>query len=74
LTIYLLETPVLTEKNMKNKINKEWRHSINATPIRPRTAASDKEPRRTLNKNRTGHKAEPYNKDDEDGNIWCMST
>jgi hypothetical protein len=39
---------------MINKINKERRHSMNSAPIR----ASNKEPRRTPNKNRTGHKAE----------------
>jgi hypothetical protein len=39
---------------MITKINKERRRSMNATPTR----TSDKEPRRTLKKNRTGHKAE----------------
>jgi hypothetical protein len=42
---------------MINKINKERRHSMNATPPDPATRASGKEPRRTPNKNSTGHKA-----------------
>jgi hypothetical protein len=42
---------------MINKINKERRRSMIATPHDPATRASGKEPRRTPNKNRTGHKA-----------------
>jgi hypothetical protein len=43
---------------MVNKINKERWRSINETPHDPATRTSDQEPKRTLNKNRTGHKAE----------------
>jgi hypothetical protein len=43
---------------MVNKINKKMCLSINATPTRPVTRTSDEEPRKTPNKNRTGHKAE----------------
>jgi hypothetical protein len=43
---------------MINKINKERRRSMNAAPPDPVTRASGKEPRRTLYKNRKGHKAE----------------
>jgi hypothetical protein len=45
-------------KNMINKIIKERRRSMNAAPTGPVTIASGKEPRRTPNKNRKGHKAE----------------
>jgi hypothetical protein len=43
---------------MINKIDKERRRSMNAAPPDQATSASGKEPRRTPNKNRTGHKAE----------------
>jgi hypothetical protein len=43
---------------MINKINKDRRRSMNATPHDPGTRTSDKEPRRTTNKNRAGRKAE----------------
>jgi hypothetical protein len=43
---------------MINKIIKERRRSMNAAPIRPSNKASLKEPRRTPNKHRKGHKAE----------------
>jgi hypothetical protein len=42
--------------NMINKINKERRRSMNATPYDPPTRTNGKEPRRTPNKNRTGQK------------------
>jgi hypothetical protein len=45
-------------QNMINKIIKERRRSMNAAPTVPVTRASGKEPRRTPNKNREGHKAE----------------
>jgi hypothetical protein len=41
---------------MINKINKERRCSMNATPYDLATRTSGKELRRTPNKNRTGHK------------------
>jgi hypothetical protein len=47
---------VWKSKNMINKINKERRRSINATPYDPATITSGKEPMRTQNKDRTGHK------------------
>jgi hypothetical protein len=40
---------------MINKIKKERQRSMNATPYDPATRTSEKEPRRTPNKNRTGH-------------------
>jgi hypothetical protein len=43
---------------MINKINKERQHSMNAAPTRASNKSQCKEPRRTPNKNRTGHKAE----------------
>jgi hypothetical protein len=43
---------------MINKIIKERRRSMNAAPPDPVTRASGREPRRTPNKNREGHKAE----------------
>jgi hypothetical protein len=44
---------------MINKINKERRRSIYATPHDPATRTNGKEPgRTTLKKNMTGHKAE----------------
>jgi hypothetical protein len=42
--------------DMINKINKERRCSTNATAYDPATRTIGKEPRRTPNKNRTGHK------------------
>jgi hypothetical protein len=41
---------------MINKINKERRRLINATPYDPATRTDGMEPRRTPDKNRTGHK------------------
>jgi hypothetical protein len=45
-------------KYMINNIIKERRRSMKAAPPDPVTRASDKEPRRTPNKNGKGHKAE----------------
>jgi hypothetical protein len=45
---------------MLNKINKERFLSMNATTHNPATRTSDKEPRRTPNKNRTGRKGESF--------------
>jgi hypothetical protein len=43
---------------MINKINKEKRRSMNATPHDPATSSSGQESRTTPNKNKTGPKAE----------------
>jgi hypothetical protein len=48
--------PYNVSYNLIYKINKERRRSMNTTP--PLTRTSGQEPRRTPNKNRTGHKAD----------------